>query len=39
MLSNEPLIKYGPFIILICTIVYWALLTYLEEFLYEDENE
>jgi hypothetical protein len=39
MLDNEPLIKYGHLIILICTISYWALSKYLEVFLGVEENE
>ena len=37
MLDNEPLIKYGPQIILSCIIVWCALVGYLEEYLYEDD--
>jgi hypothetical protein len=38
MLNNEPLIKYGPQIILSCTIFWLAMVGYLEEYLYEDDN-
>jgi hypothetical protein len=38
MSNNEPLILYGPQIILSCTIIYWALAHYLQDYFYEDDN-
>ena len=38
MSSNDPLILYGPQIILSCIILYSALVAYLEIYLYEDDN-
>jgi len=38
MLSNDPLILYGPHIILSCIIVRSLLIWHLEHFLYEDNN-
>jgi hypothetical protein len=38
MLSNDPFIVYGPVIILSCIIFQWALVNYLEEYFYEDDN-
>jgi len=39
MSHNEPLILYGPHIILSCTILYWGLTRYLEYFLFKDQND
>jgi hypothetical protein len=38
MLNNDPLILYGPHIILSCTIIHWALIQYLQDYLYKDDN-
>ena len=38
MIHNDPLIKYGHLIIFFCIIAHGALVAYLEEYLYEDDN-
>ncbi len=37
--NNDPLIKYGHVIILLCITIMWGLVSYLEYFLYKDEND
>lgn len=38
MLDNDPLIKYGPHIILLCIMIYYGLSKYLETYVFKDDN-
>jgi hypothetical protein len=37
--NNDPLIKYAPYIILLCIIAYWGLVTYLEYSFNNEDND
>lgn len=39
MESNDPLIKYAPYIILFCITFYWGLVRYLENSFYKEDDD
>jgi len=39
MLDNEPLIKYGPTIIILSCIIWSVMVQYLQYILYTEEND